>query len=118
MESNGRTSQLVSSWFEQTYEYRIEEGNLRYFPSKIEAVRRDGEDFDDIHLQNLKGHLQSYAFPINIFSLYFETDEFRRFVRIYVDSAQNSRGKRKKYQAIHWSIIPVDEIQSRLVSAR
>jgi hypothetical protein len=115
---SSRNSQLLSSWFEQTYEYRIEEGDLRYSPSKIEAVRRDGGDFDDIHLQNLKGHLQSSAFPINTFSLYFETDDFRRFVRIYVDSAQNSHSKRKKYQAIRWSIIPMDEIQSRIVTAR
>jgi hypothetical protein len=112
-----RVSQILSSWFDQAYEYIIEEGDLRYSPSKIEAVRRDGGDFDDIYLQNLKLHLQSSAFPTSMFSLFFETNEFRRFVRIYVDLANNNYGKKKRDRA-HWSVIPKSEIQSRITNAR
>lgn len=108
-------SQLLSSWFDQTFEYRVEEGDPRYAPSKIEAVRRDGEDFDDLYMQNLKLHLQTSALPSSIFNIYLETDEFRRFVRIYVDSAQNNHIKKKKIDQLHhWSVIPRGEIQSRL----
>ena len=118
MAPSRRVSQLLSSWFDQAFEYRIEEGDLRYSPSKIEAVRRDGGDFDDIYLQNLKLHLQSSAFPVNFFSLYFETDEFRRFVRIYVDSAKSNYSKKKRDRNSHWSIISKSEIQSILANAR
>ena len=115
METSG---QQISSWFDQNYAYRIEEGHPRYSPSKIEAVRRDGEDFDDLYLANLKRHLQLFAFPNSIFSLRFETDEFRRFVRIYIDSAQNNHVKKKREKIQIWSVIPKYEIQSRLSSAR
>jgi len=40
-----RESQILASWFDENYEYHIEEGDLRYSPPKIEAVRKDGEDF-------------------------------------------------------------------------
>jgi hypothetical protein len=118
MGSEGRSSQILSSWFEQNYEYRIEEGNLKNFPSKIEAVRRDGGDFDDFYLANLKRHLQISSFPPSLFSIYFETDEFRRFVRIYIDSARNHNSKKKIEQLQKWSVIPKSEIQSRLEDAR
>jgi hypothetical protein len=84
------------SWFDQKFEYRIEEGDLRYEPSKIEGVRKDGGDFDDLYLQNLKAHLRASVFLPSIFNLYFETDELRRFVRIYIDSAKWPREKKGK----------------------
>jgi len=87
--------QMVSSWFDENYEYRIEEGDLRYSPSKIEAVRRDGEDFDDHHLENLRSRLQAIAFPASVYSLTFETDEFRRFIRIYIYFAKHAGGNKK-----------------------
>jgi len=106
------------SWFDQKFEYRIEEGDLRYAPSKIEAVRRDGGDFDDLYLQNLKVHLRTSAFPPSIFNLYLETDEFRRFVRIYIDSVQSGHAKKKVEQIRQWSVISKDEIQSRISNAK
>jgi hypothetical protein len=105
------------SWFIQNYGYRIEEGDLRWAPSKIEAVRRDGGDFDDLSLEDLRARLKASAFPPSLFNLYLETDEFRRFVRIYIDWVHNGNTKKGK-DAITWSVIPVDEIQSRIASAK
>jgi hypothetical protein len=116
MEAESSASHLMVSWFDRTYQYRIEQGDLRYSPSKIEAVRRDGEDFDDLSLQILKAHLRATAFPPAVFDIIFETDEFRRYVRIYVDSAQNSHSK-KRGRLRHWAIIPKTEIQSRISNA-
>ncbi len=117
MAPKSRAGQLLTSWFEQNYEYRVEEGDLRYAPSKIEAVRRDGEDFDDVHLANLKRRLKSTAFPISSFVIYLEIDEFRRFVRIYIDLAHHSQIKKKGDKIHHWSIVTKDEIQSRILNA-
>ena len=105
---------MVSSWFDENYEYRIEEGDLRYSPSKIEAVRRDGEDFDDLHLENLRRRLQATAFPASVYSLTFETDEFRRFIRIYIDFAKHTQGEKKADKIQSWSIVAAAEIRSRL----
>jgi hypothetical protein len=104
-------SQFLTSWFDETYQYRIEEGNPKYSPSKIEAVRKDGGNFDDFHLTNLMRQLVSRAFPRSMFEIGFETDEFRRFVRIYVDLAVS---RKKKNELNSWTIIPTDEIRLRL----
>ncbi len=117
MEPERPSSQFLISWFDQNYGYRIEEGDLRWAPSKIEAVRRDGGDFDDLYLENLKAHLKAAIFPPSLFYMYFETDEFRRFVRIYIDTVHNGFSKRKKDE-ISWSVVPKNEIQFRISSAR
>jgi hypothetical protein len=117
LEPERQSSQFLTSWFDQDYRYRIEEGDLRWAPSKIEAVRCDGEDFDNLYLQNLLGRLKATVFPPSLFKVYFETDEFRRFVRIYIDTAHNSFSKRKKDEP-SWSVIPKNEIQFRISSAR
>ncbi len=119
LESKRPATQLLSSWFDQNYEYRVEEGDLRYSPSKIEAVRIDGGDFDDLYLQNLKIHLVSSVFPSSIYTIDFEVDDFRRFVRIYVDhSAHGSHVKKKNEKIQHWSVVSKDEIQSRLANPK
>ncbi len=115
METNGPVDQLLPSWFDQNYGYRIEEGDLKWAPSKIEAVRRDGGDFDDVYLENLESHLKATTFPPSLFKMYIETDEFRRFVRIYVDSAHNLPTKKDE---IIWAVIPKNEIQFRISSTR
>lgn len=110
-----------SSWFDENYDYRIEEGDLTSAPSKIEGVRRDGGDFDDFHLQILTNRLLAKVFPPSIYATQFETDEFRRYVRIYVDYAKGHvkiKTKKKGEWEIHsWSVVPADEIRSRLASA-
>lgn len=101
------------SWFERDYVYRVEEGERDVQPSKIEAVRRDGKDFGDEYLAKLKLRLESSLLPRSLFRLYFETDEFRRFVRIYIDSVQNK--VMKKGKEIDFKIIvPVVEIEKRI----
>lgn len=104
----GMEALFLSSWFDEIYLYRIEEGDPRYSPSKIEAVRRDGGDFDDLHLASLKRRLVSHTFPQPKFEISVETDEFRRFVRIYVDfaSMRDDRGV--------VSNVSRDEIRTRL----
>jgi hypothetical protein len=114
MEPQFRSSQLLSSWFDENYEYRIEEGDLNYAPTKIEAVRGDGENFDDFYIESLKRRLQAGVFPPSLYALYFETDEFRRFVRIYIDRSNHGRTKKKIDQIRSWSVITMDEIRSRL----
>jgi hypothetical protein len=104
-------SQVLSSWFDEKYLYRIEEGDPKYSPTKIEAVRRDGGDFDDFQIENLKRKLISTSFPMTQFAISLETDEFRRFVRIYVESLVPAR-RNTAFQSI--SIVPKDEIRSRL----
>jgi len=88
--------QVLLPWFDQTYLYRVEEGDPRFESSKIEAVRKDGEDFDDAYLGSLKRHLESSIFPRSIFTLDFQVDEFRRFVRMYVDFTSNERPAKRK----------------------
>ena len=104
-------SRVLSSWFDEKYLYRIEEGDPKFSPTKIEAVRRDGGDFDDYQIENLKRKLVSSSFPMAQFAISLETDEFRRFVRIYVESLLPTR-KRASSQSI--SVVPKDEITSRL----
>ncbi len=104
---------LSSCWFETEYLYRVEGGEKEYSPSKIEAVRKDDKDFDDASMEKLKLHLESSIFPKSVYRLYFETDEFRRFVRIYVDSVRNKIEKRT-HEVDLKIIVPVEEIQKRI----
>jgi len=117
LETGIASGQIIPSWFDQNYEYRIEEGDLRYEPSKIEAVRRDGEDFDDLHLQSLKLRLEQSMFPLSRFAIYFHSDEFRRYVRIYIDFAHSGKAKGKHGKILQWSVVPKDEIKSRIIKA-
>jgi hypothetical protein len=104
------------NWLDQNYLLRIEQGDPRYEYSKIEVVRRDGGDFDDPYLAIMKHRLETSVFPTSIYTLYFETDEFRRFVRIYVDYAVKHKGKD---QAVTYrAIVPKDEIETRIRSTR
>jgi hypothetical protein len=104
---------LVLSWFEQDFLYRVEEGEREVVPSKIEAVRKDGEDFDEPYLDTLKARLEASLFPQSRFRLYFETDEFRRFARIYVDTVQN-RPAKKGRETNFKIIVPAAEITRRI----
>lgn len=108
-----RKGSLVLSWFERDYFYRVEEGERDVQPSKIEAVRKDEKDFDDMYLARLKLRMEISIFPRSLFRLYFEADEFRRFVRIYIDTVQNK--VMKKGKGIDFKIIvPVAEIEKRI----
>ncbi len=93
----------------------MEEGLPREAPSKIEAVLKDGKDFDDARLANLRRQLQNSVFPVSDYRLYFETDEFRRFVRIYVDRSDRSVAEKKQQDQGFNAIIPKDEIEKRLL---
>ena len=104
---------MSSYWFESEYLYRVEEGRREYSPSKIEAVRKDDNDFDDASMADLKLRLESSTFPKSVYRLYFETDEFRRFVRIYVDSVQNKIA-RKTHEVDLKIIVPAGEIEKRI----
>jgi len=107
--------QVFLSWFGQAYAYRVEEGDPRYGPSKIEAVRKDGEDFDDVCLDYLKRRLEATIFPRSLYILSLEVDEFRRFVRIYVDSTLNERPtKGKSETGLRRLIVPKDEIVTKI----
>jgi len=76
-------------------------------------VRKDDGDFDDESLMNLRLRLESSIFPKSVYRLYLETDEFRRFVRIYVDSARNKIAK-KTHEVDLKIIVPVKEIETKL----
>jgi len=90
----------------------VEDGERDVQPSKIEAVRKDGYDFGEEYLARLKLRLESSVFPRSLFRLYFETDEFRRFVRIYVDTVRNPA---KKRGGVDFKIlVPVVEIEKRI----
>jgi hypothetical protein len=104
---------LSSCWFETDYLYRVEEGEKEYSPSKIEAVRKDDKDFDDLSMMKLKLRLESSIFPKSVYRLYFESDEFRKFVRIYVDSVRNKIAK-KTHEVDLKIIVPVEEIEKRI----
>jgi len=104
---------LSSCWFETDYLYRVEEGEKEFSPSKIEAVSKDGKDFDDATMMRLKLRLESSIFPKSAYRLYFESDEFRRFVRIYIDSVRNKIAKRT-HEIDLKIIVPVEEIEKRL----
>jgi hypothetical protein len=106
------------SWFSEKYFFRIEEGLPKDTPSKIEAVLKDGKDFDDVRLANLRRQLQNSVFPTSDYMLYFETDEFRRFVRIYVDRSDRSVPDKEKRDHGFNAIIPKDEIEKRLLDAK
>jgi len=109
---------VFQNWLDQNYLLRIEQGDPRYEYSKIEAVRRDGGDFDDLYLTTLKHRLETTVFPTSIYTLYFETDEFRRFVRIYVDYTTNDTKKVKNQSAANRLIVPKDEIETRIHNTR
>ena len=104
----------MSSWFEEEYLYGVEEGMQEVEPSKIGAVRKNGEDFDDAYLARLKMRLETSVFPKTLYRLYFETDDFRRFVRIYVDSVLNVKFGKKLGDIDLKIIIPAEEIRKRL----
>ena len=104
---------MSSCWFETDYLYRVEEGEKEFSPSKIEAVSKDGKDFDDATMMRLKLRLESSIFPKSVYRLYFESDEFRRFVRIYIDSVRNKIAKRT-HEIDLKIIVPVEEIEKRL----
>lgn len=103
------------SWFDQDFLYRVEEGQIDYVPSKIEAVRKDDGDFDDGYLESLKNRLEASIFPRRIYRLFVEVDEFRRFVRIYVDSIQNKKVGKKPEDIQLRIIVPATEIEARLL---
>jgi len=50
------------SWFSEKYLFRVEEGLPKEAPSKIEAVLKDGKDFDDIRLANLRRPIAEFHF--------------------------------------------------------
>jgi hypothetical protein len=102
----------LPSWFEVEYLYRIEEGVKGEWPSAIGAVRKDGKDFDDLTIAKLRSKLESSFFPKSTYRLFFESDEFRRFVRIYVDSVQNKRVGKDEVE-IETIVLP-EEIEKRL----
>ena len=100
------------SWFEEGYLYRIEEGVKGEWPSAIGAVRKDGKDFDDVAIARLKMKLESTLLPKSTFRLFMESDEFRRFIRIYVDSVQNKSVGKGEVEIE--TIVPPEEIEKRL----
>ena len=102
----------LPSWFETEYLYRIEEGVKGEWPSAIGAVRKDGKDFDDGAIARLKIKLESTLLPKSAYRLFFESDEFRRFVRIYVDSVQNKRVGKDDVEIE--TIVPPEEIEKKL----
>lgn len=102
----------LPSWFEEEYLYRIEEGVKGDWPSSIAAVRKDGKDFEDLRIARLRIRLESSLLPKSIYRLFFEADEFRRFIRIYVDSVQNKRVGKNDVDVQF--IVPPDEIAKRL----
>jgi hypothetical protein len=94
------------------YLYRIEEGLKRERPSAIGAVRKDGKDFDDVAIARLRSKLELSFFPKSTYRLFFESDEFRRFVRIYIDSVQNKSLGKDDVEIE--TLVPPEEIEKRL----
>jgi hypothetical protein len=112
------TGQVLLPWFDQNYLYRVEEGDPRFEPSKIEAVRKDGGDFDDAYLESLKRHLEASIFPRSLYTLNLQVDEFRRFVRIFVDFGRNERQTKRKDEPALRIIVPKNEIETRILTAK
>ena len=84
--------------------------------SKIEAVLKDGKEFDDIRLANLRRQSRNSIFPTPDYRLHFETDGFRRFVRIYVDRSDKSVLDKKQQEQGFNVVILKDEIEKRLLA--
>lgn len=102
------------SWFDQEFQYRIEEGEPSFEPSKIEAVRKDGEDFDDGYIANLHSRMERSFFPRSKYRLEFETDDFRRYIRIFIDSPKSKILKVGKKTVFELVIVPKAEIAQQL----